>query len=151
MKIKPKKLLILDSNEYSLYKVQNELNNFNKQEPIEIVPLICSIQDKKYINSIFKTWLPNTVYHAAAYKHVPIVEHNLAEGLKNNVYGTLTIAKASLETKVENFVFISTDKAVHPTNVMGASKRLGELCLQALFAEQKIKKQNFQWLDLEMY
>ena len=143
LKIKPKKLLILDSNEYSLYKVQNELNNFNKQEPIEIVPLICSIQDKKYINSIFKTWLPNTVYHAAAYKHVPIVEHNLAEGLKNNVYGTLTIAKASLETKVENFVFISTDKAVRPTNVMGASKRLGELCLQALFAEQKIKKTKF--------
>ena len=141
--IKPKKLLILDSNEYSLYKVLNELNTLNKDENIEIIPLICSIQDKKYIDAIFKTWLPNTVYHAAAYKHVPIVEHNLAEGLKNNVFGTLTIAKASLKTDVDNFVFISTDKAVRPTNVMGASKRLGELCLQALFEDQKIKKTKF--------
>ncbi len=141
--IKPKKLLILDSNEYSLYKVLNELNTLNKDENIEIIPLICSIQDKKYIDAIFKTWLPNTVYHAAAYKHVPIVEHNLAEGLKNNVFGTLTIAKASLKTDVDNFVFISTDKAVRPTNAMGASKRLGELCLQALFEDQKIKKTKF--------
>ncbi len=141
--IKPKKLLILDSNEYSLYKVLNELNTLNKDENIEIIPLICSIQDKKYIDTIFKTWLPNTVYHAAAYKHVPIVEHNLAEGLKNNVFGTLTIAKASLKTDVDNFVFISTDKAVRPTNAMGASKRLGELCLQALFEDQKIKKTKF--------
>ena len=140
---RPKTLLILDSNEYSLYKILNELNILNKEEPIEIIPLICSIQDTNYINSIFKTWLPNTVYHAAAYKHVPIVEHNLAEGLKNNVFGTLTIAKASLKTKVKNFVFISTDKAVRPTNVMGASKRLGELCLQGLFANQKKKETKF--------
>ena len=143
LRLKPKKLLILDSNEYSLYKILNELNILNKEEHIEIIPLICSIQDTNYINSIFKTWLPNTVYHAAAYKHVPIVEHNLAEGLKNNVFGTLTIAKASLRTKVKNFVFISTDKAVRPTNVMGASKRLGELCLQALFANQKEKETKF--------
>ena len=140
---RPKTLLILDSNEYSLYKILNELNILNKDELIEIIPLICSIQDTNYINSIFKTWLPNTVYHAAAYKHVPIVEHNLAEGLKNNVFGTLTIAKASLKTKVKNFVFISTDKAVRPTNVMGASKRLGELCLQGLFANQKKKETKF--------
>ena len=143
LRIRPKKLLILDSNEYSLYKILNELNTLNKGNLVEIVPLICSIQDTKYINLLFKTWLPNTVYHAAAYKHVPIVEHNLAEGLKNNVYGTLTIAKASLKTEVDNFVFISTDKAVRPTNVMGASKRLGELCLQALFANQKTKKTKF--------
>ena len=140
---RPKTLLILDSNEYSLYKILNELNILNKDELIEIIPLICSIQDTNYINSIFKTWLPNTVYHAAAYKHVPIVEHNLAEGLKNNVFGTLTIAKASIKTKVKNFVFISTDKAVRPTNVMGASKRLGELCLQGLFANQKKKETKF--------
>ena len=143
LRIKPKKLLILDSNEYSLYKLLNELNTTNKSEDIEIVPIISSIQDKKNINLIFKTWLPNTVYHAAAYKHVPIVEYNLAEGLKNNVYGTLNLARASLETKVKNFVFISTDKAVRPTNVMGASKRLGELCLQALYANQKKKETKF--------
>ena len=78
-----------------------------------------------------------------AYKHVPIVEHNLSEGLKNNVFGTLSLARTSLETKVKNFVFISTDKAVRPTNVMGASKRLGELCLQALFANQEKKVTKF--------
>ncbi len=143
MRIKPKTLLLLDSNEFSLYRILSELNSINKEEVIKIIPLLCSIQDNKNINSIFKTWRPNTVYHAAAYKHVPIVEYNLAEGLKNNVFGTLTIAKASLRTKVENFVFISTDKAVRPTNVMGASKRLGEVCLQALFANQEKKNTKF--------
>ncbi len=143
LKIKPKTLLLLDSNEFSLYKILSELNSLNRQEVIKIIPLLCSIQDKKNINSIFKTWRPNTVYHAAAYKHVPIVEYNLAEGLKNNVFGTLTIAKAALKTEVENFVFISTDKAVRPTNIMGASKRLGELCLQALFANQEEKFTKF--------
>ncbi len=143
LKIKPKVLLLLDSNEYSLYKILSELNILNQNEIVSLFPLLCSIQDKEKINSIFKTWLPDTVYHAAAYKHVPIVEYNLSEGLKNNVFGTLTVAKASLETKVKNFVFISTDKAVRPTNVMGASKRLGELCLQALFANQEKKVTKF--------
>ena len=143
MRINPRKLLLLDSNEYSLYKIVNELTGLNQIETVEIVPLLCSIQDKSNINSIFKTWRPNTVYHAAAYKHVPIVEHNLSEGLKNNVFGTIILAEASLKTKVDNFVFISTDKAVRPTNVMGASKRLGELCLQALFADQKRKITKF--------
>ena len=143
LKVKPKKLILLDSNEYSLYKLLNELNSINKIEGIEIIPIICSIQDKENINLIFKTWMPNTVYHAAAYKHVPIVEYNLSEGLKNNLFGTLNLAKASLETKVKNFVFISTDKAVRPTNVMGASKRMGELCLQALYANQVEKDTKF--------
>ena len=143
LKFKPNKLLILDSNEFALYKLLGELNSINDEELIKIIPLLCSVQDKKNINSIFKTWLPNIVYHAAAYKHVPIVEYNLAEGLKNNVFGTLILAKAALSIKVEQFVFISTDKAVRPTNVMGASKRLGELCLQALFANQEIKYTKF--------
>ena len=141
--LKPEKLLLLDSNEYSLYKILSELNSLNKNKAIQIIPLLCSVQDKKNIRAIFDSWLPNTVYHAAAYKHVPIVEYNLAEGIKNNVFGTLIIAKASLETRVKNFVFISTDKAVRPTNVMGASKRLGELCLQALFASQEVKETKF--------
>ena len=143
IKVNPQKLLLLDSNEYALYKIVNELTGLNQIQNVEMIPLLCSIQDKKNINSIFKTWLPSIVYHAAAYKHVPIVEHNLAEGLKNNVFGTLTIAEAALETKVGKFVFISTDKAVRPTNAMGASKRLGEICLQALFANQEIKNTKF--------
>ena len=137
LKMKPNKLLLLDSNEFALYSILDELNLSNYSSKLEIIPLLTSVQDKKNINIIFKTWRPNTVYHAAAYKHVPIVEHNLSEGVKNNVFGTLTVAKASLEMEVDDFVFISTDKAVRPTNIMGATKRLGEICLQALFSNRK--------------
>ena len=129
----PKKILILDSNEYSLYAIQSELEELNKDRLIEIVPLLASVQDSQIINNIFRIWNPDTVYHAAAYKHVPIVEHNIIESLKNNVFGTLVIAESALANNVSNFVFISTDKAVRPTNFMGATKRLGEICLQALF------------------
>ena len=137
LKMKPHKLLLLDSNEFSLYSILDELTLSKNSEKVEIFPLLSSVQDKKNIDTIFKTWKPNTVYHAAAYKHVPIVEHNLSEGVKNNVFGTLIVAEASLKAGVENFVFISTDKAVRPTNIMGATKRLGEICLQALFAVKK--------------
>ena len=136
LKIGPKKLLLLDSNEYSLYSILNELNALNTSKFIKIIPLLSSIQDKNSIFEILRILHPDTVYHAAAYKHVPIVEHNLVEGIKNNVFGTLLIAKASLEIGVTNFVFISSDKAVRPTNVMGATKRLGEICLQSLFANK---------------
>ena len=129
----PAKLLILDSNEYSLYSIQNELEELNKDRLIDIVPLLASVQDSKIMNNIFRTWTPDTVYHAAAYAYVPIVEHNIIESLKNNVFGTLVIAKSALANNVSRFVFISTDKAVRPTNFMGATKRLGEICLQALF------------------
>ena len=95
-----------------------------KKDMIEIIPLLASIQDSKIINNIFRTWNPDTVYHAAAYKHVPIVEHNFTESLKNNVFGTLVIAKSALAYQVSNFVFISTDKAVRPTNFMGATKKV---------------------------
>tara|TARA_Y100001968_G_scaffold316258_1_gene343861 strand:+ start:10117 stop:12066 length:1950 start_codon:yes stop_codon:yes gene_type:complete len=143
LKMRPAKLLLLDSSEYSLYSILNELESLNKSKDIHIIPLLASIQDKKNINLIFKTWKPNTVYHAAAYKHVPIVEHNLLEGIKNNVIGTLLIAKASKLNKVSDFVFISTDKAVRPTNVMGATKRLCELCLQALYEEKSNNNTKF--------
>ena len=133
IKNNPDKVLLLDSNEYALYSILNELEDRNKKSSIEIIPLLASIQDSKIINNILKTWRPDTVYHAAAYKHVPIVEQNITESLKNNVFGTLVIAKSALVNKVSNFVFISTDKAVRPTNFMGATKRLGEICLQALF------------------
>ena len=130
--IKPKKLLLLDSNEYSLYKLLNELDDFPKSKHLEVIPLLASVQNKKKINLLLDTFKPDTIYHAAAYKHVPIVEQNFAEGLKNNVFGTLIIAKAAINSRVSNFVFISTDKAVRPTSVMGASKRFGEMILQAL-------------------
>ena len=136
LKIQPNKLLLLDSNEFSLYSILDELNLLNIEGNVEVIPLLTSIQDSKSIEIILKTWNPNTVYHAAAYKHVPIVEHNLAEGVKNNVLGTLCLAKASLKTGVDDFVFISTDKAVRPTNVMGATKRLCEICLLSLFADE---------------
>ena len=140
IKNNPDKILLLDSNEYALYSILNELEDLNINSNIEIIPLLASIQDSKIINNIFKTWIPDTVYHAAAYKHVPIVEHNITESLKNNVFGTLVIAKSALLNKVSNFVFISTDKAVRSTNFMGATKRLGEICLQALFENKNQKE-----------
>jgi len=139
-KIKPKKLLLLDSNEFSLYSVLNEIETLQNDKDLEIIPILASVQDKKKISILLNTWKPDTIYHAAAYKHVPIVEQNLAEGLKNNVFGTLVIAEASIKSKVSNFVFISTDKAVRPTSVMGASKRLGEMILQALYDKKSSKE-----------
>ena len=136
LNIKPKKLLLLDANEFSLYSILNELETLQNDKDLEIIPILTSIQNKKKISILLNTWKPDTIYHAAAYKHVPIVEQNLAEGLKNNVFGTLVFAEASIKSKVSNFVFISTDKAVRPTSVMGASKRLGEMILQALYDKQ---------------
>ena len=140
IKNNPEKLLLIDTNEYFLYSILNELEVLNKDFRVVIIPLLASIKDGNTIENIFKTWKPDTVYHAAAYKHVPIVEHNITQSVKNNVFGTLIVAKTALANKVSNFVFISTDKAVRPTNFMGATKRLGEICLQALFANKKTNK-----------
>ena len=140
---KPEKLLLVDISEFALYNVHSELEGIREalgDSNVKcIVPLLASIQDEERMRDIMDTWLPETVYHAAAYKHVPLVEHNLAEGVKNNVIGTLITAQVAIEKGVSDFVLISTDKAVRPTNVMGASKRLGELCLQALYALQTQK------------
>ena len=129
--LKPSRLLLVEISEYALYSIYEELKQTGISE-LEIIPLIGSVQDPKRMKEILKIWKPETIYHAAAYKHVPIVEHNLIEGLKNNVFGTYVLAKIALDYKVENFVFISTDKAVRPTSIMGATKRLAELILQAL-------------------
>lgn len=131
IKLEPKRLVLLEISEYALYSIHSELEQ-TKPRGVEMIPLIGSIQDISRIGEIIEIWKPATIYHAAAYKHVPIVEHNLIEGLKNNVFGTYNLAKLSIEKKVSNFVFISTDKAVRPTNIMGATKRLAELCLQSL-------------------
>lgn len=136
IKIKPQKLLLVEISEFALYTIHNELEElregFGDFDTTRIVPLLASVQDEVRMREIINTWLPDTVYHAAAYKHVPLVEHNLAEGVKNNVMGTLITAQIAIEKGVSNFVLISTDKAVRPTNAMGASKRLAEICLQAL-------------------
>ena len=126
----PRRLLLLEVNEFALYNIHRELEG--APNPTEIVPLLGSICDGDRMRRILETWLPDTIYHAAAYKHVPLVESNIAEGLRNNVAGTATIARLSREFGVPNFVLVSTDKAVRPTNVMGASKRLAEIILQAL-------------------
>lgn len=132
--IGPKKLLLIEQSEYALYRVHQELEAKLDNRDIAIVPLLASVQDSGRMREIISTWKPDTVYHAAAYKHVPLVEHNPAEGIKNNVLGTLHTAQASAENRVSDFVLISTDKAVRPTNFMGASKRLAEIVLQALAA-----------------
>jgi FlaA1/EpsC-like NDP-sugar epimerase len=139
LKMEPTVLLLIESSEYNLYAIHQELETQQALdgEPIaQIVPLLASVQDASRMTSIMATWRPDTVYHAAAYKHVPLVEHNPAEGIRNNVFGTLTTAKAAAAAAVSDFVLISTDKAVRPTNVMGTSKRLAEMVLQAL-ATQK--------------
>jgi FlaA1/EpsC-like NDP-sugar epimerase len=132
LQVGPSKLLLIEQSEFALYSVQQELEEKNASSQTELVPLLASVQDPDRMREIMSTWRPDTVYHAAAYKHVPLVEHNPAAGIKNNVLGTLHTAQAAIESGVTDFVLISTDKAVRPTNVMGASKRLAEMTLQAL-------------------
>ncbi len=134
--IGPRKLLLIEQSEFALYSIHQELNEKLIGCEIVLVPLLASVQDDRRMLEIISTWRPETIYHAAAYKHVPLVEHNPAEGIKNNVFGTLRIAQTALGNGVSNFVLISTDKAVRPTNIMGASKRLAEMVLQALSANK---------------
>lgn len=132
--VRPAKLLLIEHSEFALYAIHEELEEKLADGDTVLVPLLASVQDDDRIREIMSTWHPDTVYHAAAYKHVPLVEHNPAAGIKNNVLGTLRTAQASADNGVADFVLISTDKAVRPTNVMGASKRLAEMTLQALSA-----------------
>ncbi|WP_440677265.1 polysaccharide biosynthesis protein [Candidatus Pelagibacter sp. HIMB1587] len=141
IKLKPKKILLLELNEFALYKIYEELKNYNKKQ--KIIPLLVDAKDQSKLEIIFETFKVNTVYHAAAYKHVPLVEENICAGVKNNVFSTLAMAKATVNKKVSNCVLISSDKAVRPTNVMGASKRLAELCVQGIYNNLKNIKTNF--------
>jgi FlaA1/EpsC-like NDP-sugar epimerase len=135
---KPKKLLLLELNEFALYKIYEELIIVNQN--LTIIPLLVNVQNQNKVNEIFRTFKVDTVYHAAAYKHVPLVEENISESIKNNVFATLAVTKAALSQSVENFVLISSDKAVRPTSIMGASKRLAELCVQGLYKNKKNNK-----------
>lgn len=127
--MQPSKLLLIETNEFGLYAIHHEL------QPIlgdRLVPLLGSVTNRERMNAIVGTWKPKMIFHAAAYKHVPLVEHNPLEGMYNNVLGTAVMAQIAASHGVGDFVLVSTDKAVRPTNVMGATKRLAELILQGL-------------------
>ncbi len=141
VKLNPYKLILLELNEFSLYKIYEELVTLNKN--LKVVSLLVNSQDQIKLETIFEKFKVDTVYHTAAYKHVPLVEKNICEGVKNNVFSTLAIAKASINKKVSNLVLISSDKAVRPTNIMGASKRLSELCMQSIYNNQNHKNTSF--------
>ena len=136
LSVGPLTLLLIEQSEFALYGIHQELEEKLAGRAVKLVPLLASVQNADRMREVMSTWRPDTVYHAAAYKHVPLVEHNPAEGVKNNVLGTLNTARAAMENGVADFVLISTDKAVRPTNIMGASKRLAEMVLQALAADE---------------
>jgi len=153
----PDKLILLDNSEYSLYKINQDLGKLVLAKAGQItdtdtgtdtdtdlvVPILGSVTDDALIRRVYKTCRPDTVFHAAAYKHVPLLESNPVQGIKNNVWGTLVCARHSLEFGVSKFVLVSTDKAVRPTNIMGASKRLAELVVQAFAADSKSSRTIF--------
>lgn len=133
---KPKKLIILDVSEFVIYKLLEELTTHPSSHGIEIMPLIGSVQDSKFVKKIFDRFSVDTTYHAAAYKHVPLMEQNVMQCILNNVFGTLNMAELAVSAKVEHFILVSTDKAVNPTNFMGASKRLAEIICQTLSTQK---------------
>lgn len=135
MQLSPSKLILVDFSEYSLYAIHAELDEMkgliDPDYRFQLIPILCSTADADRISKCVANWQPDTIYHTAAYKHVPLVQRNVIEGVRNNVLGTLFTIKAAVEAQTTAFVLVSTDKAVRPTNVMGASKRLAELILQA--------------------
>lgn len=135
---RPKALILFEISEFALYSIEKELTAFVQKNKcdVAIIPLLGSVQKLHRLENIMRVFNVNTVYHAAAYKHVPLVEYNVIEGVRNNIFGTLYCAQAAISAKVETFILVSTDKAVRPTNTMGATKRVAELVLQALAQEQ---------------
>ena len=134
--LKPKALILYEINELALYEIDNELSKITSHYSLNIYPILGNVNNKKRLKNLFKRFDVDTVYHSAAYKHVPMVEFNTTEGVENNIFGTFNCALAAIEAKVKTFVLISTDKAVRPTNTMGATKRAAELILQALSVKQ---------------
>ena len=132
-------LILYENSELALYNIEKELSNIVSNSA-KIYPVLGSVNNRNRLSQVLKHFQVQTIYHAAAYKHVPMVEFNNAEGVENNVFGTLNCSKAAIDNSVETFVLISTDKAVRPTNTMGATKRCAELILQALNLNQDITK-----------
>jgi len=132
VRFSPKRLVLFELSEFALYKIDSELNMNEKNKLIDIIPVLGSITNKEKVETVLKSLNIQVIYHAAAYKHVPLVESNPIEGVWNNVIGTWRCAEAAIAANIEKFILISTDKAVRPTNVMGATKRMAELVLQAL-------------------
>ncbi|MBU3585119.1 polysaccharide biosynthesis protein [Polynucleobacter sp. AM-26B4] len=132
--LKPQKIVLLEHSEFNLYAIEQELSHLIKQQDlkIDLIPKLGSVLDVKNLTDLLKSEKVQIIYHAAAYKHVPLVESNIATSINNNVWGTLNLATIALELGIEKFILISTDKAVRPTNVMGASKRIAEMILQSL-------------------
>ena len=137
LQARPSTLLLIDNSELNLYSIHRDLTlrSARISSATRIVPLLCDVTNRERISEIVRTFRPQVIYHAAAYKHVPMVEQNPAEGIRNNVFGTRSIAEVARQHGVRSVVLVSTDKAVRPTNIMGASKRLCEMILQALAAE----------------
>ncbi|WP_256809718.1 polysaccharide biosynthesis protein [Pseudomonas siliginis] len=135
----PTTLILFEHSEFNLYEITSELDRrlIRESLPVKLLPILGSIRNHEKLLDVMRMWRVETVYHAAAYKHVPMVEHNISEGILNNVIGTLNTAQAALQSGVSNFVLVSTDKAVRPTNVMGSTKRLAEMILQALSHERE--------------
>lgn len=142
----PCKLVLVDQSEYALYKIEQELQKSAEKLAFEgattatIVSILASVRNEQLMRKIVEQYKPSIIFHTAAYKHVPLVEANFAEGILNNVFGTLAIATVAAQLGVQRFILISTDKAVRPTNIMGASKRLAEMVLQALAADETLGK-----------
>jgi FlaA1/EpsC-like NDP-sugar epimerase len=140
--LEPKSLILFEQSEYALYQIDKELCEYlyEKKIQIKVTPLLGSVQNINRLTNVMNEFSVNTVYHAAAYKHVPLVEYNVIEGVRNNLFGTYYCAQAAVKCGVDSFVLISTDKAVRPTNVMGVTKRIAELILQALADEEACKE-----------
>jgi FlaA1/EpsC-like NDP-sugar epimerase len=140
--LNPDTLIILDQSEFALFEIHSELKRRIDEvaliQPVELVPVLCSVEDKSRVQFVLGTYNPDIIFHAAAYKHVPLVESNPISGIKNNIFGTMVIARAAAEAKVAEFVLVSTDKAVRPTSVMGATKRVTEMILQAFDATETL-------------
>ena len=141
--LKPKVLILFEQNEFSLYSIDKELSHVAIPS-VEILPMLGSVNNRQRLSHIMQRFDVQTIYHTAAYKHVPMVEFNNAEGVSNNIFGTLNCAQVAIDNKVETFVLISTDKAVRPTNTMGATKRFAEMILQALTLSLSQTKRNSQ-------
>lgn len=137
MQLSPAVLILLDHSEYNLYVIHSELEQQASEQSLhlDLIPILGSVRNPRRLLDVMQAWSVDTVYHAAAYKHVPMVEHNIAEGVLNNTIGTINCAQAAIQTGVSHFVLISTDKAVRPTSIMGSTKRLAEMALQALSKE----------------